>query len=325
MKWLHIHAILVIAVGLQCACAPKLIDVGQRMGEPSINQQALETTDGSSLPLRVWRPDGEADAVILALHGFNDYSNAFSIPGAYFADQKILVYAYDQRGFGTNENAGMWPGVNHLVRDMEEAIKAIRGAHPSLPFYVLGESMGGAVIMTSLSQETPKIEGVILVAPAVWGRLTMNPLYSFFLSLAAHTLPWIKLSGQGLGIQPSNNYEMLVALGKDQFVIKKTRIDSLYGIVNLMDAAFAAAPRIQIPALVLYGAKDEIIPKSATGKMLSRLTNSPRIIIYPDGYHMLLRDLGGSVVLADISAWIMNPDVILPSNLSTDWKSFFTE
>ncbi|MBD88515.1 MAG: hypothetical protein CMM34_09695, partial [Rhodospirillaceae bacterium] len=150
-------------------------------------------------------------------------------------------------------------------------------------------------------------------------------LSSFFLSLSAHTLPWIKLSGQGLGIQPSDNYEMLVALGKDQFVIKKTRIDSLYGLVNLMDAALAAAPRIQIPALVLYGAKDEIIPKSATGRMLSSLTNSPRIIIYPDGYHMLLRDLGGSVVLADISAWIMDPNMTLPSNLSTDWKSFFTE
>ena len=325
MKWQCGHAILVITVCLQCACAPKLIEVGQRIGEPSINQQALKTTDGSSLPLRVWRPDGEADAVILALHSFNDYSNAFSIPGTYFAEQRIIVYAYDQRGFGTNENAGMWPGVNHLVRDMVEAIEAIRGAHPSLPFYVLGESMGGAIILTALSQETPMIEGVILVAPAVWGGPTMSPLYSFFLSLAAHTLPWIKLSGQGLGIQPSDNYEMLVALGKDQFVIKKTRIDSLYGLVNLMDAALAAAPRIQIPALVLYGAKDEIIPKSATGRMLSSLTNSPRIIIYPDGYHMLLRDLGGSVVLADISAWIMDPNMTLPSNLSTDWKSFFTE
>ncbi len=38
--------------------------------------------DGVSLPLRKWLPQGEVKAVILALHGFNDYSNAFTMrPG----------------------------------------------------------------------------------------------------------------------------------------------------------------------------------------------------------------------------------------------------
>src|SRR5262249_47536372 len=43
---------------------------------------------------------GEVRAVILALHGFNDYSHAFAMPGPLWAEQGIATYAYDQRGFG---------------------------------------------------------------------------------------------------------------------------------------------------------------------------------------------------------------------------------
>ena len=38
-----------------------------------------------------------------------------------------------------------------------------------------------------------------------------------------------------------------------------------------------------------------------------------RIAIYKDGYHMLLRDLHGAVVIADIEAWIKSPPAVLPS------------
>jgi len=45
---------------------------------------------------------------------------------------------------------------------------------------------------------------------------------------------------------------------------------------------------------------------------------------YPDGYHLLLRDLGRAVPIADIVAWIAQPDDALPSGAdraATDWLS----
>ena len=61
------------------------------------------------------------------------------------------------------------------------------------------------------------------------------------------------------------------------------------------------------------------------GKMLARLSGSPRIVIYPDGYHLLLRDLSAEVVLADISAWITGTDGKLPSGYSGEWQLFFEQ
>ena len=43
---------------------------------------ALHMPDGVELPLRVWTPwDRPAEGVILALHGFNDYSKGLASPG----------------------------------------------------------------------------------------------------------------------------------------------------------------------------------------------------------------------------------------------------
>src|SRR3546814_14828012 len=54
--------------------------------------------------------------------------------------------------------------------------------------------------------------------------------------LSARLFPSARLSGRGLGIQASDNIEMLRALGRDPLFIKETRVDAIHGVVNLMDA-----------------------------------------------------------------------------------------
>ena len=293
------------------------------MTDPFLSANALITTDNASLPLRTWIPKENPHAVLIALHGFNDYSNAFSDAGTHWSSQGVVVYAYDQRGFGANKDAGGWAGVDTLVNDLSQAVRVIATTHPGLPLYLIGESMGGGVVMMAVARGLPEVKGIILASPAVWGREIMNGVYSIALWLGAHTFPWVRVSGQNLGITPSDNEPMLIALGKDPLVIHKTRMDTLYGMVNLMDAALAAASSIRTPTLVLYGAHDQIIPKKATARMLARLSSTSTVVVYPDGYHMLLRDLRGDVVLADISAWITRPDATLPSGYDREWRSFF--
>ena len=107
---------------------------------------------------------------------------------------------------------------------------------------------------------------------------------------------------------------MLVRLNQDPLVIKQTRIDTIYGLVNLMDAALAAAPDLKTPTLILYGERDEIIPKAPTRRMLKTLSSGRhRIAFYKSGFHMLLRDLQAATVWKDMAAWINNQNAPLPS------------
>jgi alpha-beta hydrolase superfamily lysophospholipase len=273
--------------------------------------------DGYRLPLRRWGEKRGARGVVLALHGFNDHAGAFAQLGPYLAARGFLVYAYDQRGFGATAGRGQWPGEARLIADLQALTTLLHRRHPELPLYLLGESMGAATIMAA--GDASGVAGSVLIAPAVWSRDTMPPMQRLALSIAASTVPWLEVTGQGLRRPPSDNRPMLRAYAADPLVIKATRIDALWGVTNLMDSARAAAPRLSRPALVLYGEHDRIIPKVAFCAMRADLPAAPdlRLVLYARGWHLLTRDLQGERVMADISAWLADPQGVLPSGEET--------
>jgi len=281
---------------------------------PVLNATSAVMADGYVLPLSVWKPEADIRAVVLALHGMNDYRHAFADVGVHLAASGIATYAYDQRGFGETEWRGIWAGAERLVLDMETMAALLHARYPDVPLYLMGDSMGGAVLLASLGHNPglQDVSGMVLVAPAVWGRETMNPLQRLLLWLGVHTLPSLELSGDGLHIKPSDNVEMLRALGRDPLVIKKTRIDTISGLTDLMDEAAASVPKLRGPVLIQIGAHDEVIPKRPTCRMLATLSeraeHRPRVVIYPQGYHMLTRDLQANTVLEDIARWIGDAD-----------------
>lgn len=311
--------VLALAVG---ACAPVVIPAGPIAGPARLVDGHLLASDGARLPVRRWLPAGKPRAVILGLHGFNDYSRAFEAPAAYWAERGIATYAYDQRGFGAAPNPGIWAGTGTLVGDVHAMSETIRRGHPGVPLYLVGVSMGGAVaLLATAGHEKPIADGTVLVAPAVWGGAHMGTFQRATLWLFAHTVPWFPLTGEGLRIKPSDNIEMLRALGRDPLVLKQTRVDSIYGLVGMMDAALAATRNLTTRALVLYGRRDEIIPEDPTVEMLKTLTGNGgdvRAAVYAGGYHMLLRGLKADNVLADIVAWIKDSNAALPSGADAE-------
>jgi len=319
---------LIVALLALAACAPttdrpaKLAETGITHIAPAAKMlpqftgHEFVTADGQLLPLRSWLPpQGKVKAVVLALHGFNDYSNAFERAGTAWAAAGIATYAYDQRGFGAAPERGRWPGRAILAADAATASGILRRRYPGLPLYLLGESMGGAVAIIAMTGESgtpiPDVDGVILVAPAVWGRPTMDLLPRAALWIGVRLMPGMTVTGRGLKIQASDNIPMLRALGRDPLVIKDTRVDTIWGLVDLMDAALASAPGLRARLLLMYGATDEIIPSRPMRHFVRTLPSGPyefrTLAYYEHGYHMLLRDLEGPMVIADVSGWVLTP------------------
>ncbi len=147
-----------------------------------------------------------------------------------------------------------------------------------------------------------------MVAPAVWSREDMPITYRVALWLTAHTMPWLELSGKGLKIWPSDNIEMLRKISRDPLFQKKTRADAIWGLVGLMDDARKAPERLQStpPILFLYGAKDQIIPREPTEAVIKDLGTRAEVHKYPNGYHMLLRDLDGPGIWKDVANWTVS-------------------
>src|SRR5216684_4282127 len=285
--------------------------------------------DGARLPLRKWLPRDGVKAVILALHGFGDYSRAFEMPAQVWAERGIATYAFDQRGFGGAPRHGLWAGAGQLAGDAIEASRILRQIHPGRPLYLLGESMGGAVALLAMTGTLPGVnagpagnpvaaaDGLILSAPAVWGRATMDLLPRLALFAGVRLFPDMSVTGSGLRIMASDNLPMLQALARDPLVLKGARLDTVYGLVDLMDDAFAAAPRLDAPTLLLYGAHDEVIPRRPIAEFVAHLPPDPghirRLAYYGQGYHLLLRDLDRAVVAGDVASWALDRNAKLPS------------
>ena len=275
-------------------------------------------SDGYVLPMKTWPSTGDPAAIVLAMHGFNDYSNAFDATARSFANDLITTYAIDQRGFGATKQHGTWAGHTTMQSDLIATVNLLCEKHAGLPLFLLGESMGAAVILSAALQlEQTCIQGVILSSPAVWGWQSMPWWQTVPLRLLAHTWPELEVTGDGLEIHPSDNIEMLRALGRDPLVIKATRIDAIYGLTDLMEAALVNSGALRMPALILYGEHDEIIPVTPFCQMLNNLpdktTSHWRLMLYPNGYHMLSRDLQGEIVIQDMVTWIHNQRAWLPS------------
>jgi acylglycerol lipase len=309
-------SLLAMAMLSLAACATHMAPPGPRVEAATTTPDAFVMPDGARLPYRVWLPSGPPSAVVLALHGMNDSRDAWAIPGPEFAAAGIAIYSPDQRGFGQTSARGYWPGTNGLVDDARTMTRLLRQRYPGVPIYLMGESMGAAVLMVLATEpHAPKVAGYVLVAPAVWGRAEMSFFLRAVLWVASHTVPGLTLENRGyVKITASDNHEALVELSKDPLTIHGTRVDSTLGLVNLMDDALTSAPSFRPRALFLYGGKDDLIPKQATMATWRALPKGDSTLAYyPDHYHLAMRDLERATVIGDVVAWMKNPTTPLPS------------
>ena len=320
------RALLAAGLAALAGCAGV---VPQRFGiapPPLVTDGTFTMPDQAVLPYRAWLPAGPITRVALALHGFNDSRDAFELPAPVLAAAGIGVYAPDQRGFGAAPGRGHWPGAAALCEDAAQMARLVGARHPEARLIAIGESMGGAVLMRlQATRLAPQIGAYVLVAPAVWGRAEMDLLLRATLWLASHTLPGMVLADGGpVRVRASDNFAALLRLSRDPLTQHDTRVASLRGVVDLMDDALRAAAWFTAPALFLYGGRDELVPKHATRAAWERLPAgaAARLAYYPDGYHLLLRDLGRTRVLADVLAWLDEPAAPLPSGAdrpAADW------
>jgi acylglycerol lipase len=287
--------------------------------KPRLMHGAARMADGYRLPFQRWGHSEQPHTLVLGLHGFNDYSQAFKPLAEHLAEIGVSTYAFDQRGFGRTRQTGRWHGSKQLTADLRTLIGLLRARYPHARLILIGESMGAAVALAADTEVSLDVDGLVLIAPAVWSRDTMPWYQRIALSVAAQILPGLKLTGEGVPIRPSDNQSMLTAMSRDPLVIKATRVEALWGVTNLMDRAVSwpiTDRGAQQPAtLILYGEQDSIIPPHAFCRFIDTvaLDDRTRLVLYADGWHMLPRDLQGDQVRKDIGTWLQDKSAALPS------------
>jgi alpha-beta hydrolase superfamily lysophospholipase len=312
------------AAALLVGCAPTWQQAARpdaAFSGPRLEANDFVSADGARLALTRWNATGDYIdhpwAVIVAVHGMNDYANAFHLAAPWWAGQGVTTLAYDQRGFGRSPGRGVWALDDLKVADLRCLVALARQRWPGAVIAVAGESLGGAVAIEAFASDDPPLaDRLVLLAPAVWGWKSQPLINRAALWLAARAAPGKVFTPPGWlvdHVMPSDNRDELIAMGRDPLMIWGARSDALYGLVTTMQRAQDQTGRLRTPTLYLYGAHDPIIPHGAAFRAVRALPPTARTAYYRDGWHLLTRDREGPKVWADVLAFIRDPAAPLPS------------
>ena len=273
---------------------------------PAIVDDALQARDGTLLPLSVWLPDDSLTVAgtIIGLHSFGDYRAAFDHIGPWFADQGYAFYSWDQRGFGSHDDAGYWPGREALVSDLEDAITLLADRHPG-PLYLLGESMGGGVAMITMAEHPAlPVDGLILAAPSVREGLRTRYLWNAGLAVGANLVPGRTFNLTRDAADPRYTPHSAARLATDPQILLQVRMDTYRQLIRFTDYASDIAPAMQLPILLLYGGNDDLIPAVSIDRLRQHQPEQLSYRFYPEAPHLLLQGAHWGHYAADMLAWL---------------------
>jgi alpha-beta hydrolase superfamily lysophospholipase len=280
----------------------------------------FRTGDGSVLPVRVWNgadPDcakapETPPRIVVAMHGMNDRAAAFDeIAEAWSVESCFRIYAYDQRGFGRTVNPDeLWPGTDLQVEDLVDPVGVILAANQRRPITVVGESMGAAVVLLALSRHRlpTAIDGTELIAPAaiphdalgsVVGIDALGPVLRGTAWLGAHMAPALRLGGESRIRDLSADHCATEAMLADPEYRPKVRLDALWGLVDIMDEAAAAAPDVDRPVLIVHGTEDTMVAPQVVAAAAESMPKNCAALCWVDGgRHLVTHQTPGQHVRA---------------------------
>jgi alpha-beta hydrolase superfamily lysophospholipase len=266
----------------------------------------FSASDGLDLYYQCWVPgDRRHRAVLVNLHGLGDHSGLYPTLAAHFPSRGVALYSYDMRGNGRS------PGQRAYVRDWREYrddldafLARVRSWEPELPVFVLGNSLGGLVVLEYALSHPSGISGVIAAAPPL-GALGVPPVLMALGRIMSRLLPRLSLR---VGMD-------LSGLARDPKVVESVIQDPLFhrlGTARLSTEVTAAiqrvqaeAPRFPLPLLILHGSADRMVSPTGSRRFFAAVRLDDREFHeYPGGYHGLFVDLDRDQVLTDLERWI---------------------
>jgi alpha-beta hydrolase superfamily lysophospholipase len=282
---------------------------GEDVGPATVAQAGQEGwfqgAGGLSLFRRTWRPAGPARAILINVHGLGDHSGLYPTLVEHFTARGVAVYAPDVRGNGRSPGQrGYVERWDQYREDLERFVTLVGREEPGPPIFLLGNSLGGLIVLDYALHRPAGIRGIIAVSPPL-GRLGVPaPLLALGRVLSRIWPRFSVRTGMDLS-----------GLARDPAVLETVLADPLFhrmGTARLsteVTAAIArvqaAAPRFPLPLLVLHGSDDRMVPPDGSRAFITRVGHPDRELReYAGAYHVLFADLDRERVLADVEQWI---------------------
>jgi len=263
-------------------------------------------SDGTPLAYRYWAAAEPRDAAVY-LHGIAGHSLWFSAAATHLARSGVTVYGHDRRGSGLNAGLGAGHASHHRVvlDDIRQFVDLARTEHPCGKVFLIAGCWGAKPGVVFATREQARLDGLVLVAPAVSVRvrLPLKDLLGVAFSLVTNPRRRFPIPLVPEQYTDNPRFRTFVAADRDRLLKVTARF---YLETARLDRLAARAPgSIRLPVLLVQGGRDAIVDVEGVRRWFGRLASPDKTLkIYPDSAHILEFEGHQETYLADLLAWI---------------------
>jgi alpha-beta hydrolase superfamily lysophospholipase len=265
----------------------------------------FEGADGIRLLERSWLPAGAPKAVVVVVHGYAEHCGRYDYVGETLAKAGYAVHAYDQRGHGRSQ------GERALVRSMDEYlddldvfVERVAARHEArLATFMVGHSMGGAIVALHAIERRPGVRGVLLSGAAGGAeRLGWRGRLITLLGRLLQKLPLVTLDAATVSRDP----EVVRLYDADPLNYRgKMKAGLLRALILGGRRIARGRGSMGYPLLIMHGTEDALVPHDGSVRLYEQASSPDKTLKLYDGlYHEIFNEPERDAVLADVVAWL---------------------
>jgi alpha-beta hydrolase superfamily lysophospholipase len=276
---------------------------------------------------------------VLIVHGHAEHSGRYDYVGAWLAERGYVAEAFDLRGHGQS------PGRRAFVRsfdeylaDLEAVLADVQGRHAGRPLFLLGHSMGGAIVpLYVIRQESvaeaylrehvaeasqPRMQddshlsaraelrydgiiGIILSGPGIRGRRSAPRPILWLFRIIGRLLPKLRLTKLAAG-DVSRDPDVVARYDADPLNYRRGMpAGTLVAMINAGREIHDNMERFSLPLFIVHGAEDALTDPEGSRELFARATtNDKELKVYPGLFHEVLNEPEKGQILTDIASWL---------------------
>ncbi len=272
----------------------------------ALQNEVLEGFDGTPLHF-VSAPSAARKGAVLIVHGVSEHSGRYQHVMRYLQDHGWTVYSYDQRGHGLSKGErGFIRRFDDLLDDLDLAMVRINERERGKPLFLLGHSMGGAVVLQYLLSRRPSLSGVILSGPAIRVPDNVSPGLRRIAGVISALMPRRAMIERGDGSDISRDPAAVKAYREDPLVYQgKMLVRTAAEILQATQSIQSRLDEINYPILILHGGADTVTDPAGSHKLYEdAVTHDKTLKIYDGFFHEVFNEIGKEQVLRDLVDWL---------------------
>ncbi|MGI8713882.1 MAG: lysophospholipase [Solirubrobacteraceae bacterium] len=251
------------------------------------------------------RSEPTTRGVVVIVHGAGEHSGRYGHVAQRLVQAGFAVFAADHQGHGRSAgDRAVIDRINGAVADLDQLVTIAGAAHPGLPIFMLGHSMGATVSLEYAIAHQQRLAGLILSSALAALDAAPAPmrLLGRTLSAVAPRLPLIGVDASLVSRDPA-----VVAAYRSDPLVHHGKLPART-VAELVAAAVTFPQRvtaITIPFLILYGTADRLCPPAGSVMLAERIGAADKTVYpYQGLYHEILNEPEQDTVLADVCGWL---------------------